>query len=213
MTTNRPSDLYRSSRDVTSNTDVTANREFDTGLRLGLAAALNNSDPFEGRERYDTFGWPTSLDGFGADEYLALYLRNGYCRTVVDKPAFTTWRDDPIVVDEASDSESDPETEFEKQVEKLERNHDIWSYAERVDRIAGIGEFGALVLGLSDVTNNEGGYNQWTEDAREQGFEGLDDIKTIKPVLQTQIDEIDWGGPNSNDGANPNTITSTGVTT
>ena len=164
---------------------VTANADFDAGLRMGIAAQMGQSG-FQDRDRFEVFGWPEDPS---PEFYLALYLRNGYARTVVDKPAFTTWRDDPRIKDEA---DQDSQTQFESEVEKLARNKDIWSYCERADRCAGIGEHGGLVLALSDVTDTD--KDVWATDARNQEFSSLDDLKTLKPVTQAQIDEIDWGG-------------------
>jgi hypothetical protein len=164
-----------------------------------LAYALNNIDSFEERERYDVFGWPTTISDagddapFGADEYLALYLRNAYCRTVVDKPALTSWRSDPKLID----TEDNDETDFEASIKALEINHDIWSYAERADRIAGIGEHGLLVFGYSDTVGEEANSGVWATDARDKNLNGLDDLIQMRPVLQTQITDIDWGGPSS----------------
>jgi hypothetical protein len=175
------------------------NVDYDSGLRAGLAYALNNIDSFEDRERYDVFGWPTTISDagddapFGADEYLALYLRNAYCRTVVDKPALTSWRSDPQIID----TEGNDETDLEAAVKALEINHDIWSYAERADRIAGIGEHGLLVFGYSDTVGEEANSGVWATDARDKGLNGLDDLIQMRPVLQTQITDIDWGGPSS----------------
>lgn len=187
--------------DVSANDALSANRDFDTGLRLGIASALGQTG-FNGehdnprRNHYDVFGWPQDdLDNWGDEEWLALYLRNGYAKTVNDKPADTAWRDDPIVEDTP---DSEDASEFEAAVERAAKNKDLWTYAHRIDRAAGIGRHGLLVLGLSDVAGGDG--DVWESDATEQDYgEGLDSIRKLKPVLETQIEEIQWGGPE--DGA------------
>lgn len=178
MSTDTPSDQPESAQ-------PTANSDNLTGLRLGLALALGNSG-FDDRDRYDTFGWLTDPD---PEDYLALYLRNGYARTVVDKPALTTWRDAPRVVDDA-DQEDD--TEFEDAVTRLAREHNVWDYATRVDRLAGIGQHGLLVFGLSDTDDP----SDFSTDASDASFEdGLDAIQTLRVYHEDQIEEIEWGGP------------------
>jgi hypothetical protein len=167
-----------------------ANASDLTGLRLGLAAALGNLNTFgddnDLRDTYETFGWPKDSD---AKDYLTLYLRNGYARTVVDKPALTTWRDNPRIVDAADQDETD----FETAVENLVSETDLWSYATRVDRLAGIGEHGLLVLGLSDVDGPEG----FSNDATESSFDGLDAVRQYRVFHQSQIEDIQYGKPGS----------------
>lgn len=177
--------------------DVVANDSFDTGLRLGIASALGqtgfNSQTDDGvyRNYYDVFDWPKDdLDGWDDENWLALYLRNGYAQTVNDKLSEVSWRDSPNVSD-APESEED--TAFEQAIEKADKNLNLWSYCSRVDKVAGIGQHGLLVLGLSDVSGNS--TDVWETDATEKEFTDLDDIQKLKPVLETQIEDIDWGGP------------------
>ena len=171
-----------------------ANEAFASGVRLGIATELGQTgfnDEGHERNHYEVFGWPRSdLDGWDEDNWLALYLRNAYARIVIEKPAFTTWRDDPDVIDAADTEEP---TDFERRVSKLATNHDIWSYCERVDRAAGIGQHGLLLLGFSDVA--DGGLEAWRDDATEQGFDAVGDLTGLKPVLGAQIEDIDYGDP------------------
>lgn len=169
---------------MSDDTNLTANRQaVELGVRAGIQAALGQ-DGFDDRDTYDTFGWPDT-DAFDEESYLALYLRNAYARTVVDKPAFTTWRDDPrIKTDDAS---------LESQIEDLEQDFRVWSYCERVDRTAGIGEHGGLILGFNDVVDNP---QAWKDDAREAGLD-YDDLNRLKPITQAQIQDIDYGQPGS----------------
>ena len=135
-----------------SEEDLSANADFNAGLRLGLQAELGQTgfnDDEARRNHYEVFGWPRDdLDGWDEDNWLALYLRNAYARIVIEKPAFTTWRDSPEVVDAG---DTDEPTDFERSVEKLGKNHNLWSYCERADRAAGIGQHGLLLLAFDDV--------------------------------------------------------------
>ena len=187
-----PDDAGGSDADVQLDSELRANEAFASGVRLGLATELgqtgfNDDNP---RNHYEVFGWPRSdLDGWDEDNWLALYLRNAYARIVIEKPAFTSWRNNPDVIDVA-DVESP--TDFERRVSKLATNHDIWSYCERVDRAAGIGQHGLLLLGLSDVAADTAA---WSTDATEAGFDGVGDLTGFKPVLGAQIEDIDYGAP------------------
>lgn len=180
--------------------EFTVNDAISSGLRLGIASELgqtgfNNDDA--PRNHFEVFGWPKDdLDGWDDENWVAMYLRNAYAKVVNDKPALTTWRDDPTVSDAP---EQDTETEFEQAVEKAARNLDIWSAGSRVDRCAGLGQHGLLLIGYSDVTEDIG---NWSTDASGE-FGDLDDVTRLKPVLETQIEDIDWGGPESDRWGKP----------
>ena len=194
--------------DLQIDSELRANEQFASGVRLGIAANLGQTgfnDQGAERNHYEVFGWPRDdLDGWNEDNWLALYLRNAYARIVVEKPAFTTWRDDPVVVDPADEgdgSNDEESTDFERQVEKLAANHDLWTYCERVDRAAGIGQHGILLIGYDDVVGDDADdgstLQQWREDAREQGLSQLSDITGFKPILEAQIEDIDYGNISS----------------
>lgn len=165
---------------------ITGN-EFEQGLRLGIQAALGDSAFGENRDRFEVFGWPDDPE---EEDYVAMYLRNGYAKTIVDKPAFTTWRDEPRVEDRA-DREESP---FESDITALSRQHNIWAYCQRVDRIAGINNHGLLLLGFDDVVGNK---ENWQEPLFDSSNSGLDDLNSLKPLLQLQIEDIDYGQPGS----------------
>lgn len=184
-----------------SGESFTANDDFDTGLRLGIASALGQTgfnsldDDNPRRNHFEVFGWPKDdLDNWGDDEWIALYLRNGYAQTVNDKLAEVAWRDEPTVSDT---DEGEDDSEFEAAVSRAAENLNLWSYCNRTDKVAGLGQHGLLVMGLSDVANAD--EDKWQEPATEQSYSGLDDVDTLKPVLETQIEEIEWGGPEDGD--------------
>lgn len=188
--------------DLQLDSELRANEEFATGVRLGIAANLGQTgfnDQGAERNHYEVFGWPRDdLDGWDEDNWLALYLRNAYGRIVVEKPAFTTWRNDPVIVDpgDSTDDETTDEQEptaFEREVEKLASNHNLWSYCERSDRAAGIGQHGLLLIGFNDVAGDDTDLRQWETDAREEEFSQLSDITGFKPILEAQIEDIDYG--------------------
>lgn len=167
-------------------TEMTANRDFDLGLRLGIASQLGDST-YEDRDYYEAFDWPsTDSEELNAEYFYAKYLRSGYAQTVNDKPAATTWRVNPRVVD-GGDA-------FKDQVDTLAENTNLWQFAARADRVAGIGEHGLLLLGFEDVV---GDLDAWETDATEASLSGLDAVTQYKPVGQWQITDVDWGGPGS----------------
>lgn len=179
-----------SKREPTANADMgrraAGGGDFQTGVRLGLAAALGHSG--YDRDRYDVFGWekqPTP------DEYYGLYLRNPYAYAAVAQKANTTWRDAPEIVDGSHPEDVSPSdgdfTGFERGVKRLAHQTDLWSYAERVDRLAGIGTHGILVLDLAD-TDDPGDF----ADAP-QVDSGINGVRGFRVFSEASIEDIDYG--------------------
>lgn len=179
---------------------ITANSDFDTGLRMALAAQLGHS-AFDDRDRYDVFGWETDPD---KDEYLGLYLRNPYARAVIDRPAMATWRHAPTVSDgDAGSDDGDPDrSAFESAVDRLEANHDVLSYCDRVDRLAGPGEYALLFVDFNDVDDPDNLDTEYNPDSA-----SLDSIRGFRVYPQAQVDEVEYGDFGSDRWGRPETYT------
>ena len=77
--------------------------------------------------------------------FQAMYDRRGLASTIVDAPAKTTWRKAPIVSDG-----SEGKSEFMKAWNELQKRLAAYHYMERADRLAGIGKFGVMLIGVKD---------------------------------------------------------------
>lgn len=167
-----------------ADTAPTANADFDRGIRMGIATMLGHSG-YGDRDRYDVFGWETDPT---ADEYYGLYLRNPYAYAVVAAKPHTTWRDAPDVVDEGGE-----DTEFEDAVAKLSENLDAWRYAARIDRMAGIGQHGVLVLDLADTQ----GPDDLATAPQLGGLDaqGLDLLRGFRVYSGASITDVTYGKP------------------
>lgn len=174
-----------SGEQVTANANQQQNIS-SAGLRQAIQAWLGAS-LFEGRDYYDTFDWPTDID---EEQYYATYTRNPFAKPVVDRPAFTSWRDDPIIVDDGDDEQTD----FQQDVEKANRELDLWSYAERLDRLAGIGRYGVLVFVTSDVEQPDDLSAEFSPG--DAPGDGLDKINQIKVFSEVSVDNIRFGDVN-----------------
>lgn len=105
---------------------------------------------FDGnRDLYAVLGYKRQVE---FDHYLAAYERQDIAQRIVDAPAQATWRRKPVISDD-----SDPEnfTEFEKAWTGLTHKRRVFHYLERADRLSGIGEYGALLIGTDDVRKQE----------------------------------------------------------
>ncbi len=101
------------------------------------------------RDYYETLGY-TRVPTFA--DYQAAYDRDDIAARIVDCKPESTWRRRPVI-----SNASDPKTftEFEQQWSKLEKQRRVLHYLERADKLAGIGEYGMLLLGTDDVRNAE----------------------------------------------------------
>ena len=186
MSTDTPStpDATANSDDDDAEPTANARDEFASGFRQAMAVALGASG-YGDRYIYSTFDWPKDPD---AEDFYALYRRNPFAAPIVDRPATTSWRDPPIINDEG-----DEETEFQKAVEKANRAHDLWGYAERVDRLAGIGRFGLLVFVTADVEDSDD-LAEPLPDAASIPGDGLDKVTQIKVFSEVSVDDMEMGG-------------------
>ena len=172
--------------------ELLAAAQVDMAMRQLLQDQLGANIDAKGiNDYYDVFDWdpnPSSAD------YYAMALRNPYAFAVTFLPSMTTWRDPPRIVD---DAETDTgQTDFEDDVEELVREHDLWSYANRADMLAGIGTFGILVLEFDDVDQNAVG-----DGGKREGFgaevENPEQLQGLRPYSRQSITDIALGGPGS----------------
>lgn len=134
---------------------------------------------FDGERSINTvLGYPDELD---YDDFYAKYERQDIAARIIDLYPRATWKLPPVVRDtEENDSESSPFMEtWQELIERIK----IWKYLERVDRVAGIGEYGILLLGLRD-----GG--DFTQPAGR--LSGPDDLLYLAPFSQDNAEIESW---------------------
>ena len=112
--------------------------------RLNLARQLGDHPTgYQGRRDFNlVLGYPDRPD---IKTYWGWYLRDGIAARVVDKPAEDTWRKPPKVTE--GDSANTPFVQaWDTLVDRLQ----VWATFTRFDRLAGIGRYGTLLLGIKD---------------------------------------------------------------
>ncbi len=102
------------------------------------------------RDMYQALGYPMPAD-LGYDDYAARYSRQDIARAIIDRPIRVTWRG-PLQIIESDD---DKETPLEKAWMELEDQLGMKSRFVRLDKLTGLGRYGVLLLGLSDVQKKE----------------------------------------------------------
>lgn len=88
------------------------------------------------RDLYKTMGYPRHLT---VNDYFDSYLRQDIAGRIVDAYPDATWREPPSLGEG---------TTLAKEFYQLDRRLRLWRTLHRADRLAGIGHYGVLVLGL-----------------------------------------------------------------
>jgi hypothetical protein len=91
------------------------------------------------------------LDSITYNDYLARYQRQDIAKAIIDRPVRATWGGS-LEIEESNDDEI---TALESAWVDLEKDLKLKSIFSRVDKLAGIGTYGVLLLGLDDVKSQE----------------------------------------------------------
>jgi hypothetical protein len=101
------------------------------------------------RDLYDALGYPLVIS---YQQYLGKYQRQDIAGRIVDLPAKDTWRKPPTIMDATSNTAEDtPSSPFVNGLRYLIDRQRLWHYLARIDRLAGIGRFGVLLIGTSGI--------------------------------------------------------------
>lgn len=116
--------------------------------RLNLSERLGKSYGGE-RDVYDALGYPKTLNFI---DYYTKYKRQDIAKAVIDRPVQASWKGDLQIIDDISANQ----TGFEKDWGALYTDLGLKNIFMRVDRLASIGRYGVLMLGLNDVKTEDG---------------------------------------------------------
>ena len=109
--------------------------------RLGNLAGVT----YEGdRDLYKYLGYKRTLS---FDDYNQRYLRGGIAGRIVDAYPQATWRAVPSIF-ELGTQEEDTKGPFVKDFNNLARRLRLFHYFERADKLAGIGKYSILLIGV-----------------------------------------------------------------
>lgn len=135
-----------STKQLAANNAVKLKRYNEILNRMSLASYMGQQYGGD-RDIYTALGYPTTIT---FQDYLAKYLRQDIAGTIIKRPIERTWKGDVKVI--VSDT---PESELERAWMKLYKEHKLKQKFIRADKLSSIGQYGVLLLGLSDVTKQE----------------------------------------------------------
>lgn len=143
--------------------------------RAELAKRAGNQ--FDGeRSLPKVLGYKTGLE---FKDFLAKYDRQDVAGRIVDMPAKETWKGQIWV----TDAEDDAETPFVKDWLELTRRLRVWHHFGRVDRLAGIGRYAVLLVGLKD--------GKELEEPAER-VQGPQDVLYLTPYREDHAEIVEW---------------------
>ena len=126
------------------------------------------------RDIYTALGYPSTLV---FSDYEARYSRQDIAKRIITAPVHASWRKKPIV----TENEEKP-TKFEEMWESFVKDHRIYHYLSRVDRLSGIGKYAVLLVGMDDGKTS---LDQETGNSAKK-------ILYLRPYKEDNIDIKDW---------------------
>ena len=114
--------------------------------RIDLAARVRTTHQGD-RDMYEVLGYqnnPKTLD------YVSRFHRQDISMRIVSAYPEACWRSSPKVTD---DLESEDETEFDKIWSELSDRLKIFYYLVKLDKLANLGEYSTLLIGINDGRN------------------------------------------------------------
>ena len=119
------------------------------GARLDLASRLGQQYGTD-RDLYEALGYKQTIEW---KDYAARYRRQDIAKAIIDRPIRMTWKGPVEIVDAAGESEQP--SSLQRQWDKLFREGKLKNRFVRLDKLTGIGEYGVLLMGVSDAQRRE----------------------------------------------------------
>lgn len=124
---------------INSNKEASKIRALTTALFSRMQLGLRHGLQFDGvRDLYTVFGYKKTLT---YADYLGKYIRGDIARRIIDAYPQATW---------ARGVEVDGGDAFNTAWEELAKDHKLWTYFERLDKLCGLGHYSIMVMGYGD---------------------------------------------------------------
>lgn len=160
----------------TSNAETLKNLSSLLVSRAELTAKLGRQYGGD-RKLYEALGYKESLE---YSDYWTQYERQDIAKAIIDRPVKATWQGGVALIE----SDDDEDTALEKAFSDLYDEKSLSSIFTRLDKLTGIGHYGVLLLGLSDVKTKDDYKNPVTENKLE--------LKYLKPLSENSAKILKW---------------------
>ncbi len=131
------------------------------------------------RDYYKVLGYEDDPVPF--ETYSKWYKRGGLAKRIVDLPAQDTWKKPPQVSEEGN-----TKTAFVTAWDELVKRLRVWSALMRGDRLSGVGNYGVIVIGFSDIgLDAEGNRTREPKDkVAIAQINGINDVLYLRPLSE-----------------------------
>lgn len=157
-------------------------RNLSEVMARSTLAAFAGTEFNGNRDYYEVLGYKKQ-DEINFDYYYAKYDRQGIASRIVRAPVNESWRQEPVITD---DDDDEKETEFEKQWDKLKKSVKVFSYMKRADRLARIGKYGVLFIGVKGDAEASELKNEMPK------LSGTDDVIYLRPYTEKNAKIKKW---------------------
>ena len=112
---------------------------------LQSRASYGNTQTFNGlRDVYSALGYP-AIDKITYKDFYVKFKRQDIAAAIINKPVYGAWKKTPIVRTGGEDKDT-----FRDAWEKIAKEFRLFSIFQRVDKLAGIGRYATLYIGVND---------------------------------------------------------------
>ena len=166
-------------RSLTTNEQRAVTLLAEVAARASLAARFGKSFG-DDRDIYEALGY-TKNPSF--NDFYAKYVRQEVAKTLIDAPVTACWRKPPRIVE----SSEKVETPFEAAWNALVKRLPLWGHIGRAEKLARIGNYSVLFLGLSGSADFE------------QEATGTNELLYLTPFSQKSADILAYETDGSNE--------------
>lgn len=167
--------------------------------RIQLSRSLG-SEMFEGNRKLDeALGYPATLI---FSDFYSFYRRNRLAKRLNNLPANECWRKPPVISDgesktrfskeekEKLGNEMPDDTEFIAGLKQIIKKRHLWTYLHRADKLAGIGQYGVLLIGTRSPGPTPTGQTTFSQPVVPGSLNSPDDIVFLRALTEdsAQVD-------------------------
>lgn len=166
-----------------SQAQIVANSR-DSTRRTMMAYATGDytSNPSTKRDIWCVGGFPENPSFF---DFYTYYKRNGIANAVVKRKVDRCWITYPKIFDGEAKEGNYIKTKFEKEIDVLVENYDLFEKLSNLDECQRVGAYGGLLIIAAEEQNQNGTKKSPIDPLVVRG--GVNALKNLKPCFEAQI--------------------------
>lgn len=141
-------------------------------------------------------GYP---DVISPESYVELWKRFGLAERVIKCKSEATWESSPDIYETEKQAKTkkgvkQDKSEWEKRLDELEKKHQIRAKLARLDELAGVGQYGVMLIGLNDglkLSQPVAGINPKTGEPTPNAPKERE-ITSLRPFMEIDAKVVEW---------------------